>query len=503
VLKWYGILLAVVMLVLNACATNEPTKSTEPATVPVAAHAQLAAASKLLAEKNWPEAQTALRAIIEAPAFASLPSRQQFQLLWSASVVGIEHGDLKLGYAYLVRDIAMPEAGLDQWRLLGLAGEKLGQSAVEVNALTVMAKRWPEQTATFEDALVFQIIRKANKLPPPASLDLLGALYAAHWKTHEGVEPSSDWRDLILLLLADGELTRAIDVSTHVTDPYVLVAMRSDRRFDAVIAAHSKQFEIDSAAAQEFHDLQVASEKSPRSLGLKVLVIQALRHRQHYSAALAAADATLLELRSTNYSEKLYDDYFAQYNWLLNERAIALKRLSRWDEAVEQLVAASTTLENHDANVSQAINLAALYNSLSRPTDALAAVGIVGPMSAFGAMQLESVRFEAAVQLNDQKQVQHSLAFLRVHAEDAPVTYLEELIVANHLEEAADFMIAKFQDSKRRQAFLLRVQDFVTYPEPEWSIKNQARWREVVAKKQVQVAINKVGRVESYRLEEP
>jgi hypothetical protein len=47
VLKWYGILLAVVMLVLNACATNEPTKSTEPATVPVAAHAQLAAASKL------------------------------------------------------------------------------------------------------------------------------------------------------------------------------------------------------------------------------------------------------------------------------------------------------------------------------------------------------------------------------------------------------------------------------------------------------------------------
>jgi beta-barrel assembly-enhancing protease len=502
-LKRHRILLAGVMLVLGACATNEPKKFTGGTTAPIDAHEQLAAASKLVADKNWPEAQAALRAIIEAPTFSSLTSRQQFQILWSASVVGITHGDLKLGYAYLVRDIAMPEAGFEQWRLLGFAGDKLGKNAVVVNALTVMAKRWPDKLSTFEDALVFQVIRKADQLPPVASLDLLGALYAAHWKTREGIEPSAAWRDLTLLLLADADLTGALDVSSHVTDPYVLVAMRSDRRFDAIIAAHSKQFDIDSAATREFHDLQIASEKSSRSLRLKVMVIQALGNQQHYPAMLAASDAELLELRSTNYPEKLYDDYFAQYNWLLNERATALRRLGRWDEAVEQLAAASKALENHAANVSQAINLSNLYCALGRPKEALAAIDYLGSVSAYGAMQLEAARLEAAVQLNDQKQVNHSLAFLRTHAEDAPITYLEELIVTNQLDDAADLMKAQLQDPRRRQEVLLRLQDFASYPEPEWTLKNQARWHEVVARKSVQAAINKVGRVESYHLEEP
>ena len=396
-----------------------------------------------------------------------------------------------------------PRQDSSNCRLLAVAGEKLGQSAVEVNALTVMAKRWPEQLSMFEDALVFQVIRKANQLPPPASRELLGALYAARWKTREGIEPSDDWRDLAGLLLAEGDLTGALEVSSHVTDPYVLVEMRSDRRFDAVVSAHVQGFDIDSAAMREFHDLQVASEKSPRSLRLKVLVIQALRHQQHYPAMLAASDAVLLELQSTNYPEKLYDDYFAEYNWLLNERATALRRLGRWDEAVEQLVAASKALENHGANVSQAINLANLYCALGRPKEALAAMDYVGTVSVYGAMQLEAARLEAAVQLDDEKQVKHSLAFLRIHVDDAPVTYIEELIVVGHLEDAADLMIAQLQDPRRRQDVLLRVQHFASYPQPEWSLRNQARWDEVVAGKTVQAAINKVGRVESYHLEEP
>jgi tetratricopeptide (TPR) repeat protein len=283
----------------------------------------------------------------------------------------------------------------------------------------------------------------------------------------------------------------------------VLIAMRSDRRFDAVIAAHPRQFDIESEAAHEFHELQIASEMLPRSLRLKVLVIRALRHRQHYSAALAAADTVLLELRSTNYPEKLYDDYFAQYNGLLSERAAALKRLGRWDDAVEQLATASRVFEKYGASVSPAIKLANLYCALGRPTDALAAIEYAGAVSPFGAMQLESARLEAAVQLNDQQKAKRSLEYLHIHAEDAPVTYLQALVVVNRLEEAAAFMIGQLQAPARRQEVLLQVQNFESYPMPEWSIRNQARWREVVEKKYVQAAINRVGRVESYRLEEP
>lgn len=121
----------------------------------------------------------------------------------------------------------------------------------------------------------------------------------------------------------------------------------------------------------------------------------------------------------------------------------------------------------------------------------------------FGAMQLEAVRLEAAVPLNDHQKAKLSLDYLRIHSNDAPVTYLEGLVIVSHLDEAASFTIAKLQDPKLRQAFLLRVQDFAPYPMPDWSMKNEARWHEVIARKTVQAAINKVGRVESYRLEGP
>jgi hypothetical protein len=102
-------------------------------------------------------------------------------------------------------------------------------------------------------------------MPNGAALALLQALYGAHWKLKWEIEPSTAWRDLTLLLLGKARLAEAHEVASHVTDVYVLIAMRADRRFDAVIAANQPQFDIEAASEREFHALQAAADSCTKT----------------------------------------------------------------------------------------------------------------------------------------------------------------------------------------------------------------------------------------------
>jgi hypothetical protein len=488
-------------LCLAACTTGGVKKSSQgPA--PIDAQQQLTDAAKLVDAQDWPRAQAALRALIEAPTFGNLTSHQQYQVLWTAAAVGISRGDPELGYGYLVRVVSMPEAGFEQWTRLTYIAERPGHNAVAVHALTVVAQRWPEQLSTINAGVAYAIIKQARSLPHGASLELLGTLYAAHWKLEDGAEPSAAWRDLILLHMEGGRIADAIEVSSHITDPYVLIDVRSDRRFDALVATRPALFDIDVAATRGLHDLQMESEQSPRSLRLKTRVMGALQRQQHYSAMLAATDAVVMEMKATNFPEKLYDDYQSQYNWFLNERAIALRRVGLWEEAVAQLEAASRVSERQAQNVSQVLNLAILYCELNRPKEALSTIEPVGSVSAYGAMVKEQAHLEAAIQLGDQSQVKRSLDYMKLHSDVSPMIFFDGLIYANQLDDAAHFLIVQLMDPTLRLDMIGRVQEFATHPEPEWSAQHIARRREVIVRQDVQTAIQKVGRIESYHLEE-
>jgi beta-barrel assembly-enhancing protease len=168
------------------------------------------------------------------------------------------------------------------------------------------------------------------------------------------------------------------------------------------------------------------------------------------------------------------------------------------------LTAASLLNEKYTGNVDQLINLGDLYCELERPRDALAAIGsMVAPTSPLGAMQLESVRLEAAEQLRDTQQVTRSLDYVRTHRADAPSTYVDSLIVVNQLDQAARVLIAQLLDMDQRQAALLSVQGFAPVPGTPRDMTLAARRRAVIARPDVQLAIDKVGRVDSYRVEAP
>jgi len=502
-------LLTLLVVLSFAACTGNPTKPVEHSNKTNADNAQNlvsiaqkgADAMKLVAEKNWPQAQVALQAVIEDKNFRNLPEGIQFQTLQLAGQVAVEHGQVKRAYDYFVRVTSFPQAGYKDWRNRLVVADGVGDLADIVRSLTLIVQRWPDHIAELGPDNIGRTLREAKKLPHGTALPLLLALYDAHWKLKWDIEPSESWRDLTLLLLEKGWLTKASDVAIHVTNVYVLIAMRVDRRFDAVVAANPAQFDIEASADREFLAFQAASEKAPHSLELKSHVIQALLAQQHYEAALAASDSILSDIRSTNFPSKLYEDYVEESPWFFTLRDIALERLGRWDDAVGQLSEASLLYGKY-GNGRQLIDLAHLYCALGRPKDALSTIDRTGAgLSAYGTMYVEVVRLEAAFQLGNSKQVARSLEYLGVHRADNPPAYLHGLIVVNQLDRAAHELVTQLRDEDGRQKALLIVQTFAPTRGTPRDLDLEARWQAVIARSDVQAAIHKVGRVEEYRLE--
>ena len=509
-LKAFVALALLLVLGIGACSSDHPTRPMKrPTATPVAAVPEsatnsdpLAAASAWVAQKNWPQALAALESIIDSETFRVLPPDVRYRALSTAGAVASYHGPPELAYEYLGRAVAFPQADSGVWlERLRMAG-KLDHNADAVGALTVVMRRWPGQGATLNADYVLEVAREAQHLPGGAALPLLQALYDAHWKLQWDLEPSSAWRDMALLLLEKDRMTEANEVAGHITDVYVLIAMRADRRFDRVVAANSAQFDIESAAERDFQASQAEAERAPTSLEVRLRVIDSLLRRQHYEAALAASDSILSDIRSTNYPDKLFVDYDEERSWFLNLRSDALQRVGRWDEAVAQLSAASLMPEKYGGNVDQLTNLGDLYCSLGRPKDALSAIGsMTAKISPYGAMQIESVRADAAYQLGDAKQAERSLQYLRVHRAEAPGAYEAALVAVNQLDRAAHELIAELMNPTERQDALQSIQTYAQTPGTARDIDLAARRRAVIARPEVQEEIRKVGRVESYALE--
>ncbi len=501
------LLILLAVCALAACATGAvkpPGRAVEPAAADQAAG--LAAEQQRLRDiivsnnRHRAGALADLQSAIANPAFQSLSVDDQYEALTLAARLSLYDAQAALAHDYIARVIALPGLGFeDQAAALRIARE-VGNWTAAVSCLTSIAHQWPERLASIENRSVEQVVYQANFLPRTNKFLLLQSLYAAHWTLQWGIEPSSAWRDLAILLLERHSLRQAIDVARHVTDVYVLIEMRADRRFDAVVAAHPEQFEIDAAAERELNLYQSLSDAQPKSLALKALVMEALLHEQHYAAMLAASDSVMQEIESTNFPDKLYDDYVEDHGTYFSLRAVALQREGRPEEAVAQLIEAS-----RDGDISQLINLAALYCALDRPQDALAVINPIGPSrtSAYGAMQVEAVRLQTAVQLADHDQASRSLDYLSAHRSDAPRAYLYALIVAQQLDQAARFLISELDDKDLRENVLPDIQEYLPTPGTETELAIEAQWRAVIARQEVQAAIQKVGRVERYHLESP
>jgi hypothetical protein len=479
---------------LTACVSNSIDKASE-----LAAEQQRLRELSILNEKHYGRGFVELHAVIAAPAFKALTVDDQFQAL-TLAVGAAPVTAAALAQDYLARAIALPGVGFDDQLTCLRMAVNSGYAASAAKSLTLLAQHWPDRLASFDKDVILRALWLAKDKAPKDRFMALRALYAAHWKIEWGIEPSVYWGQLALYFLEQGSVREALDVSSHVTAPYVLIGMRADRRFDRIVAANPEQFGIEAAADRELKFFQSLSDEHPKSLALKTRVMEALLQERHYAAMLAASDYAVQEIKATNFPDKLYDDYVEEHGSYFDLRSTALQRESRPDEALAQLADAG-----REGDINRLINLASLYCALNRPKDAFAVIDPIGlaRTSAYGAMQVEAVRLQSAVELGDRDQIAHSILYLRSHRSDAPRAYLFGLILLKQLDQAARYLITELGDKDLRQSILPDIQEYPPTPGTETEFVIEARWRSVIARRDVQAAIRRVARVESYRLEAP
>jgi len=491
----------IAVLALAGCAANNSTTLTSAQRAEIA---HIDESLKLVADHHFDQAEAVIQPVIHAKHFGRLPSAEQYRALQTAARLAFTLKQPKLEYESRVRLLALPEATSDDRVSRVNAAYRLQDTAQIVIGLTDLAQKSPELLEKMNDRFLLAVLRDAQKLPHGSTLALLQALYATHWKMQWDQEPSGLWQQFVLLLLEQNRLKEAIDVSSHVTNEYGIISLRTDRRFDAIPAANRPSFDVEAALKRNLEHYESAAERAPKSLTPKAVVINLLIEQQHYGAALAAADGVVAEIRMRGDPKQWYDDFDQQYAWVLDSRSRALVRLGRWDEGLDQLAAASRVLDKHGGNVGQVINLGQLYCDLGKPKEALGSLVRLGTdMSDYGRMQETYVRLDAAVQLGDTEQTEKWLAFLKEHRVDAPRTYGDALLMSGDVESAAKWLIEQLEDLDLRSAALLGVQNYAVPPRTPRQAELDRRWRDLIARPDVQAKIAKVGRVESYKIEAP
>jgi hypothetical protein len=250
-----------VLLALASCASNGPSglSSSQRAQI-----VQIDLSLKLVSERQFAEAEAVIRPLIHAKGFGRLPSAEQYRALLTAAKLAFTLKEPKLEYESRVRLLALPEAtGDDRMSRLN-AATRLNDTSEKLASLTDLALKNPERLDHMNYQFILRVLNESEKqLPHGAALPLMQALYTAHWKVVLSMEPSGTWQDLALLLLEQNRLSEAIDVSTHVTDEYALIAMRSDRRFDAISASNPAQFDVNAAIRNALNHFQALAERTP------------------------------------------------------------------------------------------------------------------------------------------------------------------------------------------------------------------------------------------------
>lgn len=439
-------------------------------------------------------ADSALSAVIAHPAFKTLPDEQQHQALSVAAFVAIRLDELPRARDLYLAATRVDPADPDDWYRLSLIERELGDHETSAAHLLHLLREWP---GLLDNLPEHDISLLVHQMAPtsPARLEVLQTLFDASW-TRNGLGASVLWYELALMRVERGQTEEARQAIARVTEPMDVVKLRADRRFDAVVDRDDERFDAEHAARKRADELRVMAMLDPERLDVLRELTYAMLTAGDNRAVLAMADAALAVIAAGEEASPFQD--IDEQVWLMNNRAIALRRLGRIDEALEQMEHASRLTEQGEPNVSQLLNLGQFYCSLGRPDDARRVIAQVGEMSGYGRMVQASVQHCAARRSGDAIGAAHALAYLRRHRQDSEIHFVEALIEAERLDEAAAVLVALLQSPHDRADVLIAAQKFRTTEPLPGDVEYRARSHEVIARAEVQAAVQRVGRVERH-----
>ena len=457
---------------------------------------RVAAAEELAKGNDYAAVEKALADAAADPLFDVLPRSDQRALLSSAAWVAMQLGKYAGSRDLYLRATVADPGEPDDWYRMAIMERWLGENEAAASHLIHLATTWPYLADNIQ---VDQVVALVHGLDPASEkrLALLQALFDAGW-TRGKAGASSEWYELALMQVQRGLMAQARATIARIVDPDELAGLQADKRFDALMEDRRPAPTVEEAALQQVERLREQTGLLPRRLRLRTELISALLTVGRDQEALELVDQLLATLASAPADEPPFED-MDESVWLVESRSTALRRLGRIDEALDELVRASRLDEGGGPNVSQMLNLGQFYCGLERPRDALATLGGVGDnISDYGRMVRASTQQCAALGTGNLAAAERALAYLRGHREDSQQVFLDALIEADRLDEAASTLVGLLGSPVDRGDTLRYLQE---YREPDplpGNVQSRARWKALLARQDVQDALARVGRIRRY-----
>lgn len=433
-------------------------------------------------------------AILADRRFEGLGDAQRASLLLVGGAMKVDEKAWEGARELLLRSTRIqPEA--PAWYLLALVELTEGDGDLAASYLARGVRMDAKLLDDFQEFLVANVLRKAGHASE-ARLELMQALYDADWDRF-GLGGSGIWFELGELRVQRNELALALGPLRQVDTALPIVQLRVDRRFDAARAELGPLPSPEQLAQQRIKHLRGLVAEQPRRLDVVSELMESLLAVGEWNDIIRLSDEVRSRRAAATADAPAYEDEGA-LPWVMNLRSIALLAAGRVDEALAELITAAATPEYGQQNVSQILNLGVLYTRLGRADEALAAIAPVGEMSGYGKMVQTSVKLRAALLKQDKRGAAQAMDYLLTHRADAQSIYLEGLIVTGQMDEAAAELGRQLDSLETRSRALLSVQKFRLEDPLPGDLPLRASWEVLMARDDVQAAIYKVGRVETF-----
>lgn len=474
---------------------SPPDAASRPDAVAAFFDQRLTRAEALAGKGQFAAADTEVTRLLADIRFGQLPTVLRHATLSTGCWVAAGRDALKRALGLCRQASRYAESSPNDWYRLALLEWSESSAVAAVDAMIEFIQRWPDALDQVDEVHLHGI-RVALEPGSSKRVALAQTLLDANWQSPYGSD-GIVWYELAAAYVDAGEPDLARLPLRRIRTPLDVVRVRSERRFDGLYDPRDPAFDAGLAVDRQIETMQLRVRIAPHDIRARVTLAHDLLVDDRHEAVIALAEDTLARMDAPAGDGPAFSEPDDRV-WLMNYRAIALRRLGRIQEAVDELARASQLEEDGMPNVSQKLNLGDLMCGLERPDAALRAIAETGPLSDVGQNFTHLIRYCVALQQGRDDDAGRSLDYLRTHSSVDPGALVEALMRGGHVDEAARRVIELLDGRAYRGQTLEWMQDF-NHPEPlPGNAGLSDTRRALLLRDDVRAAIERVGRIERY-----
>jgi len=495
-----SILAAVLFTVGCSAAAKERAEPSRPGDILIAA--MLASAEAGAQYNDFQLVMRSLDPAMRDDMFVQLSPGVQYEVaeLYGAAAQVLGRSDAE--HVATLRSTSNSQATNEDWDRRMHSAILIGDGADAYLAFQNLNRGGHQPLSTFSGRQIDRFDRLLGDLPngAEARIALGREMEAEDWEPPYAYnDPSLVRLHYVEALLAQGDLKKARTVAARITDPVVVMAMHSDRRFDSIVGSLSNLQDPLAAAQRYLQWAQGYARDNPRMLSGRIAVMRALTILNRPEDALNYADETTQIMNRGSRAEPAFDD-LSEVQVFEGWKNAALIGVGRVDAAVGGL----TTSASCHCSALATIQLSRSLMEAARPREAQRWLDSPNEdgLGLEDRMALSQARACVAAQLGESATVMKEVEFLAAHESWKPGARVAALVCADRLDDAASTLVKQIADPRSRLAALSSLQTYAAEPgDKSYAATLRARWAKLAAMPTIQAEVAKVGRIHRYDLQ--